>query len=420
MGTDRLQIGALEQRLRQLLLLQETVKKANSILDLEQLLDEIVGSIAEAFGCNTAAVVLKDDRSNELVLIALRGFADVHLKGHRFKIGGEGMVGHVGATGKMRYAPDVRQDQYYVPSEPSTLSEVDIPLICRNKLIGVFSAQSSALDAFSPEQIELLCALADNIAIAVENARLFKQERLEKEKGLREQEEARRIQRALLPDADPEIPGYAADGFCLQLSAVGGDWYDFLSLAPDVWGMALGDVCGKGMAAALLMAAARSLLRRAAVQSRSPSEVLTQLNQVLLKDLPVGRFVTMAYLVLDARNHVFTVANAGHPYPLLMSDRCGPRALETAEGGPLGLMSSRYTELQVQLEPGDRVLVYSDGLADATGAGDEEYSSARLLEVLKSADLSARGVIADMQNFTGGRDLPDDATAMLVRRNQGA
>jgi len=417
MGTERAQIGNLEQRLRQLLLLQETVKKANSILDLEQLLDEIVGSIAEAFGCNRAAVVLKDDRTNDLVMIALRGFVDAHLKGHRFKIGGEGMVGHVGATGQMRYAPDVRQDEFYVASEPSTLSEVDIPLISRGKLIGVFSAQSSALDAFSPEQIQLLCALADNIAIAVENARLFKQERLEKEKGLRELEEARRIQRALLPDADPLIPGYAVDGFCLQLSAVGGDWYDFLSLAPGVWGLALGDVCGKGMAAALLMAAARSLLRRAAVQSRSPSEVLTRLNEALLKDLPDQRFVTMAYLVLDARRHVFTVANAGHPYPLLMSDRCGARTLETAEGSPLGLVSSRYTELQVQLEPGDRVLVYSDGLADATSAGDEEYSSARLLEFLKSQDVSARAMIADMQTFTGGRDLPDDATAMLIRRN---
>jgi sigma-B regulation protein RsbU (phosphoserine phosphatase) len=317
----------------------------------------------------------------------------------------------------MRYAPDVRQDEFYVASEPSTLSEVDIPLISRGKLIGVFSAQSSTLDAFSPEQIQLLCALADNIAIAVENARLFKQERLEKEKGLREQEEAHRIQRALLPDADPVIPGYAVDGFCLQLSAVGGDWYDFLSLDPGVWGMALGDVCGKGMAAALLMAAARSLLRRAAVQSRSPSEVLTRLNEVLLKDLPDGRFVTMAYLVLDASRHVFTVANAGHPYPLLMSDRCGAKTLETAEGSPLGLVSSRYAELQVQLEPGDRVLVYSDGLADATSAGDEEYSSARLLEILKSQDVSARGVIADVQKFTGGRDLPDDATAMLIRRN---
>jgi sigma-B regulation protein RsbU (phosphoserine phosphatase) len=416
MGAERAQIGELEQRLRQLLLLQETVKKVSSILDLEQLLDEIVGSIAETFGCNRAAVVLKDDSTNELVMIALRGFADIHLIGHRFKIGGEGMVGLVGATGKMRYAPDVRQDSYYVPSEPSTLSEVDIPLISRGKLIGVFSAQSSAVDAFSPEQIQLLCALVDNIAVAVENARLFKQERLAKEKGLREQEEARGIQRALLPDEDPEVPGYALDGFCLPLNAVGGDWYDFVSLADGAWGVALGDVCGKGMAAALLMAAARSLLRRAATGSRSPSEVLTRLNEVLLKDLPQGRFVTMSYLVLDTRNHLVTVANAGHPYPLLMSNHSGARALETAEGRPLGMMSSIYSELQVKLERGDRVLIYSDGLAEATGLRDEEYGASRFAQVLRSSDVSAREVIADVQRFTAGRELPDDATAIVIRR----
>ena len=226
----------LERRVRQLLLLQETAKKVNSILDLEKLLDEIVGRVAEAFGCNRTAVLLKDDARNDLEMIALRGFSNVHLKGYRFKVCCEGMVVHVSATAKMRYAPDVRKDPYYVVSESTTLSEVDIPLISRGKLIGIFNAQSSAVDAFSPEQIDLLCALADNIAIAIENARLFRQERLEKEKALHEYAEARQIQRALLPAQEPLISGYAVDGFCLQLNAVGGDWYDYLNLGDGFWG----------------------------------------------------------------------------------------------------------------------------------------------------------------------------------------
>ena len=126
----------LERRVRQLLLLQETAKKVNSILDLEQLLDEIVGGVAEAFGCNRTAILLKDNSTNDLVMIALRGFSNVHRKGYRFRVGGEGMVGHVSATAKMRYAPDVRSDPYYMVSEATTLSEVDIPLISRGKLIG--------------------------------------------------------------------------------------------------------------------------------------------------------------------------------------------------------------------------------------------------------------------------------------------
>jgi sigma-B regulation protein RsbU (phosphoserine phosphatase) len=407
----------MAQHIRQLLLLQETVKKVNSILDLEQLLDEIVGSVAETFGCSRTAVLLKDDATDELEMIALRGFADVHLKGYRFKIGGEGIVGHVGATHEMRYAPNVRVDPFYVPSEPSTLSEVDIPLISRGQFIGIFNAQSSSLNAFPPEQIELLRALADNIAIAIENARLFKQERLEKEKGLREQEEARRIQRALLPDEAPAVPGYAIDGVCLQLSAVGGDWYDYLQLADGMWGIALGDVSGKGIAAALLMAATRSLFRRAAAGADSPSEVLTKLNDALLKDLPEGRFVTMAYLVLDARNGSLTVANAGHPYPLLVHAAAQITPLETTHGQPLGLMSGEYSETKVTLERGDRVLIYSDGVAEATDRKGEEYGEARLAQLLPRPGLSAKELLADVQEFTRGGTLSDDATAIVIRRD---
>lgn len=406
----------LEQRVRQLLLLQETVKKVNSILDLEQLLDEIVGGVAEAFGCNRTAVLLKDDAANELEMIALRGFSDVHLKGYRFKIGDEGMVGHVGATAKMRYAPDVRKDPYYVVSESTTLSEVDIPLIVRGKLIGIFNAQSSSVDAFSGEQIDLLSALADNIAIAIENARLFRHERLEKEKAQREQAEARRIQRALLPENDPAIPGFAVDGVCLQLSAVGGDWYDYLRLGDGVWGIALGDVCGKGMAAALLMSATRSLFRTAAETSQSPSHVLGRLNASLVKDLPTGRFVTMAYLVLNAKRAVVKIANAGHPYPLFAGRHSSLEELRTEKGFPLGLMASEYSEIELNLQAGDRLLIYTDGVAEAANSKDEEYGTHRLKRALREPRPSARAVLADLQEFARDGTLTDDATAIVLRR----
>lgn len=415
MGAEPTATEKLEQRVRQLLLLQEVVKKVNSILDLEQLLDEIVGSVVEAFGCTQTSVVLKDESRNELVVIATRGFSSVP-KGLRFKIGAEGMVGHVAATGVVRYAPDVREDPFYVNTEATTLSEVDIPLISRGKLIGVLDAQSPALDGFSPEQIELLCALADNIAIAMENARLFRQERLEKEKALREQDEARRIQRALLPDQDPAIPGYAIDGVCLQLSAVGGDWYDYISLGRGRWGIALGDVCGKGMAAALLMAAARTLLRRAAGVSDSPSKVLSRVNEALVKDLPEGRFVTMAYMVLDVASGVMKAANAGHPAPLLMSDGAEPATLETSQGYPLGMMASQYPEVRVKLKSGDRMLVYSDGVLEATDSRGEEYGAARIVEFVRGREISAKNLLADVQEFTRGGALSDDATAIVVRR----
>ena len=405
----------LERRVRQLLLLQETAKKVNSILDLEQLLDEIVGGVAEAFGCNRTAILLKDDISNELEMIALRGFSNVHLKGYRFKVGGEGMVGHVSATAKMRYAPDVRSDSYYVVSESTTLSEVDIPLISRGKLIGIFNAQSPSLDAFSSEQIELLCALADTIAIAIENARLFRQERTEKEKAQREQAEARQIQRALLPEADPMIDDYAVNGMCLQLSAVGGDWYDYMRLGERLWGIALGDVCGKGMAAALLMSATRSLFRKAAEGLRSPSEVLTRLNKSLVKDLPTGRFVTLVYLVLDTESASASIASAGHPQPLYLSKQSGVIEVRTENGLPLGLMDSEYSEVELRLRSGDRVLMYTDGILEATNSKGEEFGVSRLEQALQKPSASAQSILADVQQFAHGGTFADDATAVVLR-----
>jgi len=400
----------------QLLLLQETAKKVNSILDLEELLDEIVGRVAEAFGCNRTAVLLKDDARNDLEMIALRGFSNIHLKGYRFKIGGEGMVGHVSATAKMRYAPDVRNDPYYVVSESTTLSEVDIPLISRGKLIGIFNAQSSAVDAFAPEQIDLLCALADNIAIAIENARLFRQERQEKEKAIREQAEARQIQRALLPEREPVISGYAIDGFCLQLSAVGGDWYDYLDLGDGFWGIALGDVCGKGMAAALLMAATRSLFRMAAEGLKSPAEVLMRLNQSLIKDLPEGRFVTLVYLVLDSDGETLTIANGGHTYPLSVGEKGDVTELQTEKGLPLGLMDSEYSEIRLSFRPHNRVVIYTDGAAEAMNVKGEEYGTSRLVKSLQKPGVSAKSVLAEVQEFASEGMLSDDATAIVLRR----
>jgi sigma-B regulation protein RsbU (phosphoserine phosphatase) len=405
----------LERLVRELRLLQETAQKINSILDLEQLLDEIVGGVAEAFGCSRTAILLKDDITNEMEMIALRGFSALHLKGYRFKVGGEGMVGRVSATAKMRYAPDVRSDPYYVVSEPTTMSEVDIPLISRGKLIGIFNAQSTSLDAFSSEQIGLLCALADTIAIAIENARLFRQERTEKENAQRDQAEARQIQRALLPEADPIIEDYVVNGMCLQLSAVGGDWYDYIRLDEKLWGIVLGDVCGKGMAAALLMAATRSLFRQAAEGLRSPSEALTRLNKSLVKDLPAGRFVTLVYLVLDTENATANVASAGHVQPLYLSKQSGVVELRTEKGLPLGLMESEYSEAELQLQSGDQVLMYTDGILEATNSKGQEFGVSRLEQALQKPDASAQSILADVQQFAHGGTLADDATAVLLR-----
>lgn len=403
----------LEQRLRQLTLLQEYVRKVNSTLDLDQLLNEIVKDLVEAFGCNRAAVCLLNQAGDLLEIIALHGFENVK-KGDRFKRGEEGMVGHVGLTGEAIYAPDVRQNQYYCHSELSTLSEVAIPLLCKGRVLGVMDAQSPQLNGFSPEQIQLLTAFADSIAGAIENARLFRAERLQKERILRDQDEARMIQAALLPSRDPALPGYRVEGSCLQVSAVGGDWYDYVPLDQNRLGIVLGDVCGKGMAAALLMSATRSIVRRNISAGGSPSEVLRNVNASLRDDFPPGRFVTLIYAVLDVQQHVASFANAGHLPPLVTrGNNCS--TVRTASGLPLGIFDSDFSEGTIEIDCGSTILLYSDGIVETTDAEGTEYGIEGLSQALASAP-SARSLTQDVIRYSGNRNLADDATVVLVHR----
>ncbi|HKT50154.1 MAG TPA: GAF domain-containing SpoIIE family protein phosphatase [Candidatus Angelobacter sp.] len=405
----------LEQRLRQLTLLQEAVRKINSMLDLDQLLNEIVEDLCHAFGCNRSAVLLLNEEGGRLEVIALHGFENVR-KGDSFKLGKEGMVGHVALTGQAMYAPDVRKNPYYYHRELSTLSEFALPLVWKGRLVGVMDAQSPQLDGFSPEQLQLLAAFADSIASAIENARLFRAERLQKERVLREQDEARMIQAALLPPSDPALRGYRVEGDCLQVNAVGGDWYDYVPLDDQRMGIVLGDVCGKGMAAALLMSATRSILRRNITAGGDPPEVLRRVNASLRDDFPAGRFVTLIYGVLDTARHQLSFANAGHLSPIVCrDDQCF--LVPSESGMPLGIFHCEFSESRIEMDPGCSVLLYSDGIIESTDAAGNEYGIMRLSQALATVKPRARELTKDVIRYSGGKSLADDATIVLVHRS---
>ena len=189
-----------------------------------------------------------------------------------------------------------------------------------------------------------------------------------------------------------------------------------MELGDGFWGIALGDVCGKGMAAALLMSATRSLFRRAAEGLESPSEVLTRLNRSLLKDLPEGRFVTLVYSILDTKRATMRVANGGHTYPIFVREQTNITELQTDKGLPLGLMKSEYSEIELTLQTGDRVLMYTDGAAEAANLGSEEYGTSRLVKSLQKPSATAQSVLTEVQDFASGGTLSDDATAIVLRR----
>jgi sigma-B regulation protein RsbU (phosphoserine phosphatase) len=307
----------------------------------------------------------------------------------------------------------VRKDPYYIGCDESTLSEVAIPLQVDNQLVGVFTASHPELDAFCAEELRLLQALCSHVAVAVNNARLFQQERRERQKMSAEAHEARAIQQALLPKSSPYVPGFAISGFSIPAGAVGGDWYDFIPLDDGRWGLVLADVSGKGTAAALLMSATRGMLRSLAETNYGPGEVLKRLNRLLVEDFPPGKYVTMIYAVLDPASRTLTYSNAGHLLPLLVhEDRV--RRLETEKGMPLGLGFGSFSEVEVQIPQGSRLVFYSDGITEAENAQHEEYGLPRLEGHVLRPEVCAESVLQDVRLFVDGASLRDDATVIFV------
>jgi len=395
-----------------LMKLQRATHLIDSTLDLDALLDRVVRDLANSIGNVEVGVWLRDGDTNEMVLRGVRGCTK-YKKGARVEIGRQGMVGHVAATGTMRYAPDVDLDPYYIGCEPGTRSEVTIPLKADEKVIGVLSIDHDQFDAFSGDQLQVLQALAGHIAVAVENARLFRLERFERERLQRESDDARAMQRALFLKPQPLVPGFAFETAWYPAGSVAGDWFDFIDLGNQRYGIALADVSGKGMPAALLMSATRALLRSIAPLYTSPAQTLEHLNKTLTEDFPTGKFVTMVYGVLNAETREITLASAGHPRPLLVNHHCTFLDLDT--GLPLGLGATTYPECTIKLDAGTQLLLYTDGITEAMDHKEEEFGPARLIEHFLDPEACVDSLIAEVQRFGAKSDRTDDATAVLIR-----
>lgn len=400
------------EQVEELLLLQRVAQRISSTLDLEPLLKQIVSDVAQTFGYLRSAVLLKDETTNELV-IAHGWTGDQKHLGDRFEIGKSGIAGHVGATEQTHYAPDVRVDPFYEVGHPSTRSELDIPLKARDQLIGVFNVQHEAVDALSPRRIRLLEALAGHVATAVDNARMFQKERLESARMLKELRDAQAMQASLLPTRAPAVGTFTMDGVCLPCRTVGGDWFDYIPLTDDRLAVVLADVSGKGMAAALLMSSTRSILRLVARDGSPPAKVLRRVNEILLEDFPAARFVTMVYAVVDLRVPSVVFANAGH-FPPLSVDVTGASFLDTAAGLPLGIRTSEFSEQKIRMAPGSRLVLYSDGVVEASNAALEEYGLARIRRHFGDGGGSVDSLLDDVRQFSGGNTLSDDATVVVL------
>lgn len=297
-----------------------------------------------------------------------------------------------------------------------------VPLLVADEPIGALLADDiDTTHMFNPRRVRILSGIADQAAIAIENARLHAQE-AERARLGRELELAHDIQRSLLPAEPPRLPGYQIAYRWRSAREVGGDFFDFLLLAPDRLGLVIADVSDKGVPAALYMMFARTLMRVSALSGREPAAALLRTNELILADSTSDMFVTATYGVLDAAGHTLTYASAGHN--LALHAPAGGRAAEPliSEGIALGIVAeTEIKQKALELAPGDVILFYTDGVIEALNPAGEEFGAQRLDDILCAQRAAPAEAIADaidaaVREFTGGAAQYDDLTLIVVKR----
>ena len=298
-----------------------------------------------------------------------------------------------------------------------------VPLVSQGELIGLLNLGARLSDqAYSSDDRRLLDNLAAQAAPAVRVGQLVREQEAEvraRERIEQELEVARLIQQNFLPTELPDLPGWQVAAYYRPARAVGGDFYDFIELPDGKVGLVVGDVTDKGVPAAMVMAATRSVLRASAQRAFHPGEVLEQVNELLVPDIPAKMFVTCLYGVLDPETGTLRFANAGHNLPLVRTD--GGSVELRATGMPLGLMTGMdYEEKEATLAPGESILLYSDGITEAHNPTREMFGGPRLAAIVAEQPADTRLIdrlLGELDAFTGpGWEQEDDITVVALRR----
>jgi sigma-B regulation protein RsbU (phosphoserine phosphatase) len=392
-------------------------REFSSILDLNELLAHIAEAVKKIIRYDAFSILLVDQEHK-----CLR---------HRFSIRydervdldnvplGKGITGAAVESRSVIRSDNTAEDPRYIRSHPDMRSEVAVPLIVHDRVVGVIDLESDSFAWFTDEHVRMLSLLAPQIAGSVENARLY-EELAQREKRIEEDlQRARELQTALLPSRAPEIDGLDIAIGYRPARIVGGDLYDFFEYGRGEALVAMGDVSGKGVAAALYGALAGGLLRTFAPSKRRPAALLEKLNDVLLERQVDARYVALLVAMWDATSRVLTMANAACLPPLICrgGEIIGPRV----EGVPLGLLPDRqYEEVEFQAQPGDVVVLYSDGITDQVNPEGEDYGRARLKRAITRSCLLSPQAIADfvfrdLDRFTAFAPAFDDQTLVVLK-----
>lgn len=401
-----------------LLVLNEVGREASSILVVEELLRRAAELVKRVIDYQILGILLYDEATN-----MFRHRLDVKYgqsaQGKMRVTANEGIVGAAVSTAQAVRVPDVTSDPRYIMVNPETRSELAIPMIHKGRVVGVLDLESPQTNYFTEDHVQTLSILAAHLAVSLENARLY--ERLARDEARMEREltAAQRLQNALLRPVPTIDFGLDITARILSAREVCGDLYDFLAYGTQQLGVALGDVSGKGSAAALYGAVATGILRSLSPHKLQPSELLRQLNQLVCDRRIDGRYMTMCFATWQKGPRKLRVANAGQTQPLLWKD--GRVEQLKLVGFPIGIFDdATYDEWSVKLSSGDILVFYSDGLTEASNREGKFFGADRLQSLLAanfhltSAQLSDR-MLEEVQEFTQGGAITDDRTLVVMK-----
>ncbi len=339
---------------------------------------------------------------------------------------GAGIVGYAALHKEAVLVPDVSVEPRYIPVVEDCRSELAIPMLLKDRCIGVFDLESPELDAFTKEHVEIMTLLASQAAGAIENARLYEEVRSNELRIERELTFAQRVQAALLPTSIPKrLRGIDVAARFAPARELGGDLHDFLSPEANSLVVAVGDVSGKGVPAALYSAFAGELVRSRTFRRRftpertTPAGVLGSMNTILHERGLEEYYCTLTYASFDLKRRAVTLANAALPYPI----RCSAEGCEQIHlpGIPLGSFAgAAYDEVTFDFSVGDVYVFCTDGVSEAFSRAGEEFGTERLIDVVKARRDGTAAEIVDaifdaVQAFRGERAQSDDMTAVAVR-----
>jgi serine phosphatase RsbU (regulator of sigma subunit) len=379
-----------------------------SELGLEELLQELLSRVREALSVDTAAILLLDHQTQELVARAAKGIEEEVERGVRIPLG-QGFAGRIAAERVAIYIQDVDHADILNPilREKGISSLLGVPLIVEGELIGVLHVGSLVPRTFDQQDLAVLELAAARAAPGIERARLFSALQREREVVLA-------LQRSLLPGRLPEVEGVeTAARYLPARDEVGGDWYDVIELPRGLLGIAIGDVVGHGLRAAALMGRLRTALHAYAIEGTGPGRTLELVDR-FVQSIGEDAMATAAYAIFDSHTGKLTFATAGHLPPIVIWGEA-PSLVDITPAAPLGAYpQSSYPEHELQIAPGDLLMLYTDGLVERRSLPLERGLD-ELLSILAGATSAEEACVRTMAGLVPPEGLDDDVAVVALR-----